>query len=284
MGSLHTFLDARPELLSLAYRMLASSGDAEDVVQDAWLRWRDVDESTIRNSRAWLSSTVGRLCLDKLKSARVRREQYTGPWLPEPVVTEQPIDRESISLAFLVLLERLTPVERAAFLMHQVFEYSHAEIAAALDMTEAAVRQAFHRAKCHLDEHRPRFAPSEEEHARVLHAFAAALTQGDLAGMLQLLADDAALYADSGGKVRGAATRAVHGSERVARFLVGLVESTVIDPDLIFETRAVNGWPALVARNRERVVAIINIETDGQKIAAIRNLINPDKLALPTVN
>jgi RNA polymerase sigma-70 factor (ECF subfamily) len=284
MGSLHTFLDARPELLSLAYRMLASSGDAEDVVQDAWLRWRDVDESTIRNSRAWLSSTVGRLCLDKLKSARVRREQYTGPWLPEPVVTEQPIDRESISLAFLVLLERLTPVERAAFLMHQVFEYSHAEIAAALDMTEAAVRQAFHRAKGHLDEHRPRFAPSEEEHARVLHAFATALTQGDLAGMLQLLADDAALYADSGGKVRGAATRAVHGSERVARFLVGLVESTVIDPDLIFETRAVNGWPALVARNRERVVAIINIETDGQKIAAIRNLINPDKLALPTVN
>jgi RNA polymerase sigma-70 factor, ECF subfamily len=284
MGSVDTFVRLRPRLLALAYRMLASTGDAEDVVQDAWLRWQDVDDTAVRNPQAWLSAAVGRLCLDKIKSARVRRERYVGTWLPEPVVTDEPIDRESISLAFLVLLERLTPIERAAFLMHRVFDYSHAEIAAALEMTEAAVRQAFHRANAHLDAHRPRFAASEADHARVLAAFTSALAQGDLAGMLQLLADDATLYADGGGKVRGAATQAVHGGERVARFLVGLVEKSIVEPDLIFETRAVNGWPALVARNRERVVAIINIETDGHKIVAVRNLVNPDKLALPTVN
>lgn len=284
MASVDTFLQIRAQLISLAYRMLASSGEAEDVVQDAWLRWRDADEATIRNPRAWLSATVGRLCLDRLKSARARHEEYVGTWLPEPVVTEQPIDRESISLAFLVLLERLTPVERAVFLMHQVFELSHAEIGVALGMTEPAVRQAFHRAKSHLDEHRPRFAPSEADHARVLGAFAAALTRGDLDGMLRLLADDATLYADSGGKVRGAARRDLHGRDRVARFMVGLVESSIVEPDLFFETRAVNGWPALVVRNRERTVAIINIETDGQKIVAVRNLVNPDKLALPAVN
>lgn len=284
MEPLDAFIQLRSQLVSLAYRMLGSANDAEDVVQEAWLRWQDADHSAVRNPRAWLSTVVGRLCLDRLKSAPNRRERYVGTWLPDPVVTERPIDRESISLAFLVLLERLTPVERAAFLMHQVFDYTHAEIAAALDMTESAVRQAFHRAKAHLDDHRPRFAPSPEQHGRVLDAFTTALAQGDLEGMLRLLADDVSLGADSGGKVRGVPKGTVEGSDRVARFLIRLVEKSVIDPDVVFEVREINGWPALVARNREHAVAVINIETDGFKILAIRNVVNPDKLALPSVN
>ena len=138
-------------------------------MQEAWLRWQGADDAGVLNPRAWLNATVGRLCLDRLKSAQHRRESYTGTWLPEPVVTDAPIDRESISIAFLVLLERLTPVERAAFLMHKVFDYAHAEVAAALDMSEPAVRQAYHRAEQHLEANRPRFAPSEADHARMLN-------------------------------------------------------------------------------------------------------------------
>lgn len=285
MGSLDTFVGLRPQLLSLAYRMLGASSDAEDIVQEAWLRWQDVDDTTVHNPRAWLNATVGRLCLDRLKSAQHRRESYTGTWLPEPVATDAPVDRESISLAFLVLLERLSPVERAAFLMHKVFDYAHAEVAAALDMSEAAVRQAYHRASEHLAANRPRFAPSEAEHARVLSAFAGALVAGDLSSLLALLAADATLYADGGGKVRGAALRPVVGGDRVGRFLVGLIEHALVDPGLAYAVQSVNGWPALVIRRADgSILAIMNIETDGEKIVAVRNLVNPDKLRLPTVN
>ncbi|MDB4964442.1 MAG: polymerase sigma-70 factor, subfamily [Myxococcales bacterium] len=284
MASIETFQGLRPRLVSLAYRMLGSPSDAEDVVQEAWLRWQGVEEATVQSPSAWLSATVSRLCLDQLKSARVRREAYVGTWLPEPVATEKPIDRESISLAFLVLLERLTPVERAVYLLHQVFDYAHGEIAAALEMSDAAVRQTFHRAREHVALHRPRFAPSAEEHARVLAAFAQTVVQGNLAALQQLLADDATLWADGGGKVRGAATRAVHGSESVARFLAGLAPKLFVGVELAFEIREVNGWPALVVRGEGGVVAVMNIETDGQKIVAIRNVVNPDKLALPTVD
>jgi RNA polymerase sigma-70 factor (ECF subfamily) len=253
-------------------------------VQEAWLRWQGADEAAVQNPRAWLNATVGRLCLDRLKSAQHRRESYSGTWLPEPVVTDAPIDRESISLAFLVVLERLTPVERAAFLMHKVFDYAHGEVAAALGMSEPAVRQAYHRAQEHLEANRPRFAPSEADHARMLEAFAGALGRGDLSAMLQLLTEDATLYADSGGKVRGAARRPILGADRVARFLVSLVAHSFGTPDMSFGVQSINGWPALVARKAGGIFAIINIETDGEKIAAVRSLVNPDKLALPTVN
>jgi len=284
MGSLDTFVTLRSQLVSLAYRMLGASSDAEDIVQEAWLRWQPVDDSTVQNPRAWLHATVARLCLDRLKSAAHRRESYQGTWLPEPVVTDAPIDRESISLAFLVLLERLTPAERAVFVMHEVFDYAHAEVADALGMSEAAVRQAFHRASEHVAANRPRFAPSEADHARVLQAFTGAITGGDLSALLQLLADDATLYADGGGKVRGAALRPVAGAEHVARFLVGLLARSVVEADVTLGVEPVNGWPALVARSPRAVVAVITIETDGRKIVAVRNLVNPDKLRLPTVN
>jgi RNA polymerase sigma-70 factor, ECF subfamily len=284
MGSFDTFAGLRPRLLSLAYRMLGAGTDAEDIVQEAWIRWRDVDETIVRSPRGWLSTVVGRLCFDRLKSIQTRREAYRGTWLPEPVATDAPIDWESISLAFLVVLERLTPTERAAFIMHQVFDYAHADVATALEMSEATARQAFHRAKKHLAANRPRFAPSEAEHARMLTAFASALAGRNLSELLSLLSEDAVLYADGGGKVRGAALRPVIGGEKVARFLVGLIDRSLIEPALVWNVQAVNAWPALVGRGSSGIVAVINIETDGKRIVAVRNLVNPDKLQLPTVN
>src|SRR5262245_11483583 len=167
MASLETFQGLRPYLSSVAYRMLGAWADAEDVVQEAWLRWEAADESSVRSPKAFLSTTVTRICLDRLKALHNRREEYVGPWLPEPVVTDAPFDRESISLALLVLLERLTPVERAVYLLHHVFEYTHVEIARALEISDAAVRQCFHRAKEHVAAKRPRFAASPDQHARI---------------------------------------------------------------------------------------------------------------------
>ncbi len=264
--------------------MLGSAADAEDVAQDAWLRWRDTDEASVRDPRAWLSVTVCRLSLDRLKSLRRQREAYAGTWLPEPVVTERPIEREAISLALLVLFETLTPVERAVYILRQVFDYTHPEIAQALDMTEMAIRQTYRRAKERVAEKRPRFAPSDEQHAKLLRAFGEALVQGDLSGLTQLLAADATLWADGGGKVRGAAGRAVHGGEAIARFLVGLRARFGIAPDQRHEVRQINGWPGLVGSAGGHVNAILTIETDGQRIVAVRNIVNPDKLRLSTVN
>lgn len=282
MASIEPFQAARPRLVSIAYRMLGSTSDAEDAVQEAWLRWQDSDESTIDNPEAWLSAVVSRLCLDKLKALRVRRETYSGPWLPEPVVSERPVDRESISLAFMVVLERLSPSERAVYLLHRVFDYKHREIAHALQMSEAAVRQAFHRAEQHIAEHKPRFAPSTEDHQRLLSAFGAALVGGDLQALTQLLAKDAALYADGGGKVQ-AAPAPILGGERVAAFLHGLLHA-FSSPRQTYEVRPVNGWPTLVGRLDGTVNAIISIETDGQRIRAIHNVRNPEKLGLFAVN
>jgi RNA polymerase sigma-70 factor, ECF subfamily len=282
MDKLAAFQAARPRLLSIAYRMLGSSADAEDVVQEAWLRWQASDEPSVRSPEAWLSTSVTRLCLDRLKALRVRRDVYPGPWLPEPVQSDQPLDRESISLAFLVVLERLTPVERAVYLLHRVFDYTHREIAEVVSMHESAVRQAFHRAERHIADNRPRFASSAEQHQRLLSAFGDALIAGDLAGLTRLLSEDATFWADAGGKVRGAATRAIVGPDRVALFLCGLRK--YLEPGQSFELRTVNGWPALVGRLHGEVNAVLNIETDGTHVVAVRNVVNPSKLGLPSVN
>jgi RNA polymerase sigma-70 factor (ECF subfamily) len=194
----------RPFLMGIAYRMLASSAEAEDAVQDAWLRLRSVDPAAIVDARAWLSTTTVRICIDRLKSARARRETYPGTWLPEPVLTTTPLDVESIQLGFLVLLERLNPKERAVFLMHQVFDYSHAEIGEMLDMSEAASRQIFHRAKKHVATNRPRFESSRQTHERLLFAFLSAVAQGDVDAISSVLAEDVVLYGDNAGRGRDA--------------------------------------------------------------------------------
>ena len=283
MGTLDTFQAARSRLVSIAYRMLGSSTDAEDVMQEAWLRWQSADESAVHNPDAWLTATVSRLCLDKLKALRVRREAYKGPWLPEPVRTAAPLDRESISLAFLVLLERLSPSERAVYLLHRVFDYTHREIGEALDMTEPAARQAFHRAEQHVAQNRPRFAVNAAEHEKLLAAFGDAAFRGDLDALTQMLAHDATLWADADGKVRGAAGKPVEGADKIARFLVGLAQKYTA-PDQRYAIELINGWPALVGRRDGVVNGILTIETDGQKVIAVRNVVNPDKLSLPEVN
>jgi len=279
MNQTDSFQAERARLFAIAYRMLGSAAEAEDVLQDAWLRWQAADVAAIESAPAWLSTVVTRLSLDRLKSARRTREEYVGPWLPEPVRTDEPVDPESISMAFLVLLERLSPVERAAYLLHEVFDYGHAEVAAMLGKEEAACRQIHHRAKERVRAGRPRFAPSRGEHERLLRAFAAALTRGDLGALEATLAADATLYADSGGKVPAAARRPVQGAHAIAQFFAGLVRKFPPAADQRFDVIEVNGWPALVGRRAGAANFVLSIEVDGDKIVAIRNVVNPDKLA-----
>jgi RNA polymerase sigma-70 factor (ECF subfamily) len=269
--------------MSVAYRMLGSAADAEDAVQDAWLRWRDVDEAAIVTPKAWLSTALGRLCLDRLKSAHARRQAYVGPWLPEPVATNEPVDKESISIGFLLLLERLSPLERVAFVLHHVFDHSHSEIASALGSTDAAVRQAFHRANEHIANTRPRFTPSREDHERLVRGFLAAVSDGDVEQVQRLLVEDAVLAADSAGKVRGATRKPVHGGSSIARLLGGFFTK---HPSAIprFELVAVNGWLAIVGYGEGGILAIIHLETDGTRIHAVRSIVAPDKLRLPRID
>jgi RNA polymerase sigma-70 factor (ECF subfamily) len=278
MNRTEVFQSQRARLFAIAYRMLGSAAEAEDVLQDAWLRWEAADG--IDSPPAWLSTVVTRLSLDRLKSAQRTRETYVGPWLPEPVRTDaEPVDPESISMAFLVMLERLTPVERAAYLLHEVFDYSHAEVAAMLEREEATCRQIYHRAKSHLQQGRARFAPSRAEHERLLRAFADALARGDVGALEATLATDATLYADSGGKVPAAARKPLQGGHAIAQFFAGLVRKFPPAADQRYEVVEVNGWPALVGRRADGTNFALSIETDGDKIFAIRNVVNPDKLA-----
>jgi RNA polymerase sigma-70 factor (ECF subfamily) len=264
----------RKKLFAIAYRMLGSAADAEDVLQDAWIRARE--QRDIANMEAWLVTTVSRLCLDRLKSARAKRETYVGPWLPEPVAVSDEIDRESVSLAFLALLERLSPMERAVFLLRKVFELDHAEIAAALGIGEAAARQTFHRAKEHVAEGRPRFAPSREAHARMLVAFVTACQAGDVQGLQRLLADDVMATTDGGGKVR-AARNVLRGADAVARFFTGIARKSW-NQGYAPELRDVNGWPAVLLLRGADVYAVLAIETDGERVYSVQTVSNPDKL------
>jgi RNA polymerase sigma-70 factor, ECF subfamily len=274
----------RPFLMSIAYRMLASSAEAEDAVQDAWLRWRAADTAAIVDARGWLSTTIVRICIDRLKSARARRETYPGTWLPEPVLTTTPLDVASIQFAFLVLLERLDPKQRAVFLLHQVFDYSHAEIGEMLDITESDSRQALHRAKEHVAASRPRFDVGREAHHRLLSAFVAAVSRGDVDAISSVLAEDVVLQGDHGAKVRGAVLRDIVGRSRVARFFVGQIARSPAPAGLEVEIVDINGWPALVGRNGGVVTFVINIETDGAHITSIRSVLDPKKLVLRHVS
>lgn len=274
--SAHNFEAHRKQLWGVAYRMLGSAAEAEDIVQEGYLRWQAVPDEEVREGRALLYTIVTRLCLDHLKSARRTRETYPGPWLPEPVFTEREVDDESISLAFLVLLESLTPLERAAYLLHEVFDYSHAEVAGILDKSEPSCRQLVHRAREQIRARRPRFAPSKEAHARILGSFLQACTQGDLNGLKSLLADDVIASTDSGGRVRGASRKPVQGRDAVARLFIGLARK--LEAELAISIIEVNGWPAFLAREREAVQSVVTIETDGERVHALRVVVNPEKL------
>ena len=281
------FEEYRSLLFAIAYRMLGSSMEAEDIVQEAYLRYSATPPDSIRMLKSFLTTIVHNLCIDHLKSAQVRRENYVGPWLPEPVITgdgasllsplRQITDRESISMAFLVLLESLTALERAVFLLREVFDYEYTEIAQITGRDEAACRQLFSRAKKHISEHRPRFPASPEAHAKMVGRFMEACMVGDMDGIMSLLTEDVTVWSDGGGKVSGAARQPIQGREKVARAL--FTQLSHAPEGTTFEMIEANGFPALLIRVKGQITAVITVQVEGDLICAARNVANPDKLA-----
>jgi RNA polymerase sigma-70 factor (ECF subfamily) len=278
----------RPLLFSIAYRMLGSASDAEDVLQDAWLRYRGADPSTIRSPKAFATTVVTRLCLDRLKSARSTRETYIGPWLPEPVLTsevERPDDMlqraESITFAFLVLLEKLSPEERAVFLLKDVFDYDHSEIGAMLGLSAENSRQLLHRAKSRLAGGRPRLTGTAESRRAIAERFARAFSSGDGSELTSLLASEVTLLSDGGGKV-AAARRPLLGRDEVLKFLIGLhrvAESRGLAREASLTIEDINSEPALTLRLGGHLESVFVLSIDDEGISAIRVVRNPDKLA-----
>lgn len=272
---LATFEAHRPRLFGIAYRMLGSAADADDVLQEARLRWLAADRAAVRDPRGFLVTVVSRLALDQLGSARARRETYVGPWLPEPIATAPSAALHDLSLAFLRLLERLSPAERAAFLLAEVFDYSHAEVAEILGKSEEACRQLAARARRAVRDGRPR-AVDAAAHTRLLATFAATCASGDTAALEALLATDAACVSDGGGRVR-AARNVVTGASAVARLLVGLTRKGAAGSTVALG--AVNGEPALLIHGPAGLDAVATLEVVAGRIATICIVRNPDKLA-----
>jgi RNA polymerase sigma-70 factor, ECF subfamily len=276
------FEEHRPLLQRLAYRMLGSLADADDVLQEAYLRWTREDRAAVRSPRAYLSSVVTRLCIDQRRTVEARKESYVGPWLPEPVVEPEaaaPPDRlgvaEEVSLALLVVLESLSPLERAAYLLRRVFDYGYDEVAEILGKSEAACRQLVSRAEGHVRERRPRFEADPGEAERITGAFLQACSTGDLGGLVQLLAADAVVYSDGGGKV-AAALAPVRGAERIARFFVGLMKK--LPAGMEFRRVRVNGRPGLMVLHEGQVFNVLTLDFADGRIAACFIVRNPDKL------
>jgi RNA polymerase sigma-70 factor (ECF subfamily) len=277
---LQPFEQQRPLLFSIAYRMLGSVMEAEDAVQESYLRYMATDADAIQSPKAFLSTVVTRLCLDQLKSARVKREEYFGPWLPEPLLTADAPDEllarhESISMAFLLLLETLSPVERAVFLLREVFDYDYDAIAQIVGKSEANCRQLHSRAKKHIHSGRPRFTPSPQEQQQLVGKLFAAMQVGDSDAFAALLAEDVELRSDGGGKA-AAAIRPLQGRETVMRFLLGLYSRR--PPNTTAELSEVNSAPALVVRVDGKVDNVMSFEINGVSISAIRIVRNPEKL------
>ena len=282
-----SFETYRPYLFAIAYRMLGSAMDGEDMVQETYLRFQGTPLDTIRSLKAFLTTIIIRLCVDQLQLSRRKREVYVGPWLPEPILTaatpasEDPAERvdreESISLAFLVLLEQLQPFERAVFLLREVFAYEFAEFATMLDKSEAASRRSFSRAKKHLSEHRPRFPASPQTHRQMLTGFLQAAQGGDMIPLMDLLAENVTLWADAGGKIKQAALRPIVGRDAVARFSLGTVR--FLPEDSRVELAEVNGQAAVIIRTGGQALFVLSIEVEVERIQAIRIIANPEKLA-----
>jgi RNA polymerase sigma-70 factor (ECF subfamily) len=279
-----SFEEHRRRLTGLAYRMLGSLAEAEDVVQEAYLRWHAADRAGVENPRAFLSTVVTRLCLDHLKSARVQRESYVGPWLPEPVVDVAGLAAETasdgahdLSVALMLVLERLTPLERAAFLLHDVFDVGFVEIAPVLGRSEAACRQLAARARSHVRAARPRFPASLDEGARLADAFRAAAANGDAAALARLLADDAVLYTDGGGK-RPAALNPIRGADKITRFLEGIARKADNVSGWRFRPLRLNGQPGFILAAPDGTMQTIGFDIRDGRITAIYVVLNPDKL------
>lgn len=272
----------RGRLFGLAYRMLGSRADAEDIVQEAYVRWHEVKPGSIGNSEAWLVTTTSRLAIDRLRRLKTEREAYVGQWLPEPIVTQAPPpDRNldlaaDLSIAFLTLLERLAPDERAAFLLHDVFDVDYGNIASVLEKTEAACRQVVHRARERVRGDRKRFDVPESAKAEMLQKFMAAMEARNEEALLTLFAPDATWTADGGGKV-GAAPLPIIGADRIAKLVISIREKFWA-ADRTLHIAAINGETGLCILDGNRVTATLSIATDGTHILAVYAVVNPDKL------
>ncbi|MEV6969679.1 RNA polymerase sigma factor SigJ [Hamadaea sp. NPDC051192] len=288
------FEAARPRLGAIAYRMLGSAAEAEDAVQETYLRWRTVDADRIEVPEAWLTKVLTNICLNLLTSARARRETYVGQWLPEPLLAGDPMlgpletveQRESVSYAVLTLMERLSPNERAVYVLREAFDYSHREIAGILDLTEAGSQQLFHRAKQHVAEGKARTRVDDATARRIVDEFLAAATSGKTEPLVKLLTQDVVSIGDGGGKVPARA-KAFEGAVAVAKFLRGLFQPSAAKHAVlggapeIYEWTS-NGGPALIATVDGQVVGVMCLEVTPDGVAAVLNQVNPDKLARAT--
>jgi RNA polymerase sigma-70 factor, ECF subfamily len=277
-----TFQQNRPRLYGIAYRMLGSRADAEDMLQEAYLRWHQTDTERVQVPQAWLTTTMTRLCIDRLRAARTERETYVGPWLPEPLIGEEapPPERKSelasdLSVAFLVVLERLAPEERAAFLLREVFDCDFPEIARILGKNEVNCRQIVRRARERVHRDRPRFQVSDAARTRLLEKFVTALHAEDHDALLALFAKDATWTSDGGGKAK-AARKVIHGAEHVARFVIGVWHRYL--SHFTYRVVSINGEPGLLKYFDGRLLSATSIDTDGERILAVYTVLNPDKL------
>jgi RNA polymerase sigma-70 factor (ECF subfamily) len=276
------FEEHRPALARLAYRMLGSQSDADDVMQEAYLRWTSSSRESVKSPRAYLHSIVTHLCIDQRKVIDERKQTYIGPWLPEPIVETRPpgsTDRvetaESVSMALLLILESLSPTERAAYLLRQIFEYPYEDIAEILGKSEPGCRQLVSRAEAHVREKRPRFEADAAKVERLTDAFVQACASGDLEGLVQLLAADAILYSDGGGKV-AAALAPIRGAAHIARYFLGILRKS--PPGLEIRRVRVNGQPALLALQQGKIVSLLTFDVVDGQIATCFVVRNPDKL------
>jgi len=279
------FEEHRPVLMGVAYRMLGRVADAEDVVQEAWLRWSGADRAEVREPRAYLVRVTTRLAIDRLRQVKARGEAYVGPWLPEPYVTdfggtvpdtaERAVLADSVSLAVLVVLESLSPLERAVFVLREAFGYPYADIAAMLDRGEPAVRQLAGRARRHVDERRPRYEVDPAQRRDLTERFLAAAAEGDLAGLMEMLAPDVRLVGDSGGKSK-APLRILESADKVGRFLIAVAGKAV--PDMSFRFLELNAGPAILILSGGTPDSVFQVDVSAGRIRSVYIVRNPDKL------
>jgi RNA polymerase sigma-70 factor (ECF subfamily) len=279
-----TFHQYRSLLFSIAYRMLGSVADAEDVLQETFIRWQKSSDEEIRSPRAFLVTVMSRLCINQLQSSRAQREVYIGPWLPEPLLTGPGSDPseacqvdESLSMAFLVLLERLTPVERAVFLLREVFDYEYSEIAQALGRNEANCRQILRRARQHVADVRPRYDASPQQREELLRQFLDATSHGDLDGLVALLSSDVVLHSDGGGKA-AAVPNLVYGRDNVARAILGGLKK-LVPKNLVGRIAEINGEPGVVSYIEARPYSVFTMDIAEGRVRNIYIVTNPEKLA-----
>lgn len=283
-ATLDAFLECRPLLTSIAYRMLGSMADAEDMLQETFIRWQQIPHDDIQSPKAFLVTIITRLCINHLQSARTQREQYVGEWLPEPVITVPGNDPsqvfqidESLSLAFLVLLERLNPVERAVFLLREVFSYEYSEIAEIVAQKEVNCRQIFRRARVHIKNAQPRFDASHEDKEKLLREFLDATNRGDIEGLLRMFSVDITVHTDGGGKA-AATMKPVFGPDKVARLVVG-ANLKFTPPNAVQRILMINGQPGFVSYLDGRAETVLTVDVIDGRIRQIFVLRNPDKLA-----